>query len=77
MLKMYMYTTLIGPEQNYTVKGRSIQDNLHLVREILEGLKDDTEAALINLDQFKAFDKVDHQFLATVLETAGFEGGCP
>ena len=24
---------LIGPEQNYTVKGISIQDNLHLVHE--------------------------------------------
>ena len=46
----------IGPEQNYAVKGRLIQDNLHLVREVLEGLKDGTEAALINLDQFKAFD---------------------
>ena len=53
---------LIGPEQNYAVKGRSIQDNLHLVREILEGLKDDTEAMLINLDQSKAFDRVDHRF---------------
>ena len=30
---------LVGPEQNYTVKGRSIQDNLHLVRQILEGKK--------------------------------------
>ena len=41
---------LIGPEQNYDVKGRSIQDNLHLVRQILEGIEDDTKAALINLD---------------------------
>ena len=49
---------LIGPEQNYAVKGRSIQDNLLLVREILETLKDDTEAALINLDQSKTFDRV-------------------
>ena len=64
---------LIGPEQNYAVKGRSIQDNLHLVREILDGIEDNTEAALINLDQFKAFNRVDHRFLATVLETAGFE----
>ena len=64
---------LIGPEQNYAVKGRSIQDNLHLVRKILEEIEDDAEAALINLDQSKAFDRVDHQFLATVLETAGFE----
>ena len=27
---------LIGPEQTYTVKRRSIQDNLHLIREVLE-----------------------------------------
>ena len=64
---------LISPEQSYAVEGRSIQDNLHLVRQILEGIKDDTEAALINLDQSKAFDRVDHRFLAAVLETAGFE----
>ena len=36
-------------------------------------LKDDTEAALINLDQSKAFDRVDYRFLTTVLETAGFQ----
>ena len=64
---------LIGSEQNYAVKGRSIQDNFHLVCQILGGIEDDTEAAVINLDQFKAFDRVDHRFLATVLETAGFE----
>ena len=64
---------LIGPEQTFAVKGRSIQDNLHLVREVLEGIEDDTEAALISLDQSKAFDRVDHRFLATVLETAGFK----
>ncbi len=36
-------------------------------------MKDDTEAALINLDQSKAFDRVDHRFLAAVLETTEFE----
>ena len=61
---------LIGPEQTFVVKGRSIHDNLHLIREVLEGIKDDTETALISLDQSKAFNRVDHQFLATVLETA-------
>ena len=55
------------------MKGRSIQDNLHLIREVLEGIEDGTEAALISLDQSKAFDRVDHRFLATVLETAGFK----
>ena len=53
--------------------GRLIQDNWHMVRKILEGLKDNTKAVLINLDQSKAFDRVDHQFLATVLEAAGFK----
>ena len=50
---------LVGPEHNYAVKGRSILDNLHLVRQILEGIKkkDDSKAALINLDQSKAFDR--------------------
>ena len=55
------------------MKGRSIQDNLHLIREVLERIEDDTEAALISLDQSKAFDRVDHRFLVTVLETAGFK----
>ena len=60
---------LICPEQTFAVKGRSIQDNLHLIREVLEGIEDDTEAALISLDQSRAFDRVDHRFL----ETAGFK----
>ena len=64
---------LIGPEQTYAVKGRSIQDNLHLICEVLVGIEDGMEAVLISLDQFKAFDRVDHHFLATVLETAGFQ----
>ena len=41
---------LIGSEQTFAVKGRSIQDNLHLIREVLEGIEDGTEAALISLD---------------------------
>ena len=48
------------------MKGRSIHDNLHFVHEILE-------ATLINLDQSMAFYRVDHRFLAIVLETAGFQ----
>ena len=44
-------SNLIGLEQNYAVKGRSIQDNLHLVHKVLEGIEDGTESMLINLDQ--------------------------
>ena len=64
---------LIGPEQTNALKGRSIQDNLHLIREVLEGIEDGTEAVLISSDEAKAFDRVDHRFLATVLETAEFQ----
>ena len=64
---------LIGPEQIYGVKGRSIQDKLHLICEVLEEIEDGTEAALISLDQSNAFDRVDHRFLSTVLETVGFQ----
>ena len=64
---------LISPEQTFAVKGRSIQDNLHFIRKVLEGIKDDREATLISLDQSKAFDWVDDRFLASVLETAGFK----
>ena len=63
---------LIGPEQNYAVKRRSIQDNLHLVREVLTltlPRKDDTKSGLINLVQAQALNRVDHRFLVTVLQT--------
>ena len=49
-------SVLIGSEQTYAVKGRSIQDNLNSIREVLEGIEDGTEAALISLDLSKAFD---------------------
>ena len=52
------------------MKGRTIQDNLHLVRTIVE--KVDGNAAQINLDQSKAFDRVDHCFLEAVLSAVGF-----
>ena len=62
--------SLICPEQTCAVKGRTIQDSLHLVCTIVE--KVDGNAALINLDQSKAFDRVDHAFLEAVLSLAGF-----
>ena len=64
---------LIVPEQTYAVERRAIQDNLHLIREDREGIEDGREATLISLDQSKAFDRVYHQFLETVLETARFQ----
>ena len=59
---------LIGAEQTFAVKGKSIQDNLHLIREVLDGIKDDTEASPISLDQSKAFDRIDHRIPTGVLQ---------
>ena len=64
---------MIGHEQTYAVKGRSIQNNLHLIPEVFEGIEDGTEAVLISSYQSKTFDSVDHRFLASVLGTAGFQ----
>ena len=53
----------------YSFIYKSIQDDLHLIREVLEEIKDITKATLISLHQSNAFDRVIHRFL----ETAGFQ----
>lgn len=62
---------LVSSEQTCAVKGRTIKDNLHFIRTIIEKVNE--EASLIPLDQAMAFDRVDRRFLETVLSAAGFE----
>ena len=62
--------SVICPEQTCAVNGKTIQDSLHLVRTIVENV--DGNAVLINLDQPKAFDRVDHAFQETILSVASF-----
>ena len=50
-----------------------IQNNLHLVREIIEEIEDDNRAVLINLYQSKSFDRVNYSFLEVLLATPEFE----
>ncbi|CAM2099882.1 unnamed protein product [Caretta caretta] len=51
---------VIHPDQTYTVPGRSIFDNLFLVRDLLKlGHRDGLSFALLSLDQEKAFDRVE------------------
>ncbi|CAM2097110.1 unnamed protein product [Caretta caretta] len=64
---------VVHPDQTYTVPGRSIFDNLFLVRDLLElGRRDGLSFALLSLDQEKAFDRVDHGYLLSILRVFGF-----
>ena len=53
--------------------GRSILDNVNLIRNLIEYTHDKNNgAAIISLDQSKAFDRVSHEYLFKVLHTFGF-----
>ena len=54
------------------VYGRTIGNNLHIIRDIIDLVnRDDEEAALLFVDQEKAFDRVNHMFLYKVLKKFG------
>ncbi|KAI3375585.1 hypothetical protein L3Q82_003901 [Scortum barcoo] len=62
---------VIHRDQTYCVPGRSMVDNVYLIRDVLEvssSLGIDT--GLISLDQENAFDRVERNFLWKVMERA-------
>ena len=66
-------SSVIHPDQTYCVPGRSIHDNIFLVRDIIscnKHLCDDF--GLLFLDQAQAFDLVDHKYLFFCFEGNGF-----
>lgn len=71
---MLVVGSLIGQAQSRTILNRSIHDNLHLMRYIIQRIR--TKAgfggALVNLYQSKAFNKVNQRYLEAVLKAAGF-----
>lgn len=51
-------------DQSYCIPGRSIRDNISLIQDYWEVSSSlDLEFGLISLDQEKAFDRVEHQYL--------------
>ncbi|KAJ3595924.1 hypothetical protein NHX12_002336 [Muraenolepis orangiensis] len=67
---------IIHRDQTYCVPGRSMVDNVHLIRDVLEVSSSlDINTGLISLDQEKAFDRVEHSFLWKVMEKFGFSAG--
>ena len=64
---------IVSPDQTCTVPGRKISSNLHALRDILDYIDRTNEAGiLLSLDQEKAFDRVNRNFLLNLLERFGF-----
>ena len=63
---------LIHPNQT-CVPGRNIENNIHIVQNLIDHINEtDGEAAMIFLDQEKAFDRMDHSFILKTLRKFGF-----
>ena len=66
-------SSIVHQDQTCGVVGRSIFSNLQLVRDTLDMVdKTNEPGILVNLDQEKAFDRVDHEFLMRTLRKFGF-----
>jgi len=64
---------IIGVEQTCALKGRSILDNAHLHRNVIDYCNQkNINCAVVSLDQEKAFDKIVHKCLFKVLEKFNF-----
>ena len=60
---------LISTDQTCSIPGRTILSNLRLTRDIMSYARNKKlEGVILNLDQEKAFDRVDHDFLHKVME---------
>ena len=67
---------VVHVDQSYCIPGRSISDNNALIRDYLDISNSlDPQLGFISLDQEKAFDRVEHQYLLKVLEAFGFSPG--
>ena len=64
---------LIHQDQTCSIKGRCIQDNCHYLRDLIHEINTENQKGLtLSLDQEKAFDRVDHQYLFNILNHYGF-----
>ena len=71
-------TDLIHPDQAGFVPGRQIRDQVWLTKRVIE-LAEATErnGVIVALDQEKAYDKVEHDYLWRTLESFGRSGQSP
>jgi hypothetical protein len=66
-------SSIVSIDQTCSVPGRSITDNIHLFRNIVDFCNSKgVGAAFVSLDQAKAFDRVSHHYMFSVLKAFGF-----
>jgi hypothetical protein len=58
--------------QSAYVPGRSVMDNLRVIKHYAESKTNDVDIAVVSLDAKKAFDSVNHKFIKKTLEKYGF-----
>lgn len=65
--------SIISPDQTACIPGRTINDNVALLRDVINYANDHNHPlALVSIDQVKAFDRVSHSFLFNTLQHFGF-----
>jgi len=65
--------SIVGPSQTCGIKGRSILDNLHFIRNVFDYCRERKLPCIaLCFDQAKAFDRVDHAYLLHILHKLGF-----
>jgi exonuclease III len=66
-------SSVTGPEQVCGIPGRLSSENIRVLKDVVDHAnRTKVGAALISLDQEKAFDRVDWSFMLRVLETMNF-----
>ena len=65
--------TIISQEQTCSIPQRTILNNLFLIRDTRKLTKENnTKLYILKIDQEKAFNKIDHNFLYKTMTTMGF-----
>lgn len=69
----YVLPNIISPNQTSSVLRRDISENICGIRDVIDMVEDNSSSGyIINIDQMKAFDRVSHKYLFTILEKFGF-----
>ena len=63
---------IIGEEQTYVVASKNIQENIMLLRDVIDFANwNNLEACLLSIDQEKAFDRISWVYMFAVMEKMG------